>query len=123
MAPRDPDMEVPTPDEIKEKINELEKVSKPCANTIGQRIDSYWMMNKDLESKVNSLYSKMDTLFDFTSKLFAETSLLTKLATEQQREISMMCHFKCIGFACNVKKAEQSKEAKEEGTSARPNQK
>lgn len=32
-----------------------------------------------------------------------------------------MCHFKCIGLARNVKKAEESKEAKEEGTSARPN--
>ena len=83
MGPRDPETEVTTPDEIKEKINELEKVSKPCANTIDPEIDFYWMMSKDLEAKVNSLYSKMDTLFDFTTKLFAETNLLTKLATEQ----------------------------------------
>ena len=35
------------PDEIKEKINQLEKVLKACVETIGEGIDSYWMMNKD----------------------------------------------------------------------------
>lgn len=83
MALRELKREVPTPDEIKENINELKKVSKACVDTIGQGVDAYWMMSNDLEAKVDGLYNKIDTLFDFTTKLFARTSLLTKLATEQ----------------------------------------
>jgi hypothetical protein len=33
--------EPPTPEEMKEKIRELEKVSKACVNVIGDGIDSY----------------------------------------------------------------------------------
>ena len=41
----------PRPEEIKEKIKDLEKVSKACVNTIGEGIDAYWLMSKYLEAR------------------------------------------------------------------------
>ena len=41
---------------IKEKIVEVEKVSKSCVNTIGEGIDAYWIMRKELENKVDGMY-------------------------------------------------------------------
>lgn len=48
----------PTPDEIKESIDELEAISKRCVHTIGEGIDAYWMMSKDLEN--GSMYSTVE---------------------------------------------------------------
>ena len=47
----------PTPDKIKDKIDELEAISKAYVRTIGDGIDAYWMMTKDLEKR--SMYSKV----------------------------------------------------------------
>jgi hypothetical protein len=33
------------PDEIKEKISNLEKISKACVETIGEGFNAYWMMS------------------------------------------------------------------------------
>ena len=56
--------EPPTPEEIKEKIKNLEQVSKACVNTIGEGIDSYWLMSKDLEAQVDGLFHKIGLMVD-----------------------------------------------------------
>ena len=66
------------PDEIKEKINQLEKVSKACVETIGEGIDSYWMMNKDLEKKVNDIDGRVGFLIKTVFELSDEKKLLQK---------------------------------------------
>ena len=49
-------------DEIHDKIYQLEKVSKACVETIGKAIDSYWMMSKDLEKKVDDIDGRVGFL-------------------------------------------------------------
>lgn len=59
--------EPPSLEEIKENIKELWKVSKTCANTIGEGIDSYRMVSKDLEVKVDGLFHKIVLMIDTIS--------------------------------------------------------
>ena len=65
-------------DEIKDKINEPEKVSKACVNTIGKGIDSYWMMSKDLEKKVDDIDGRVGFLIKTVFELADEKKLLQK---------------------------------------------
>lgn len=69
---------MPTPGEIKEKINKPEKVSKACVHNIEEGIDVCWMMSKDLEKKVDELYGRIEYLADATTKLSAETKISPK---------------------------------------------
>jgi hypothetical protein len=39
-------------EEIEERVAFLEKVSKACGETMNEGVDSYWLMNKDLEKRV-----------------------------------------------------------------------
>ena len=49
-------------DGIKEKISELEKVSQACASTVGEGVDAYWMMSKDLGKQVSHISDRFDSL-------------------------------------------------------------
>lgn len=105
LAPCEREKEAPTLDEIKEKIAELEKVSKVCVSTTGQGINAYWMMNKELENKVDCLYNRINAHVDVTIKLSAETDFLLKVVSEQQKRIlGMTSHFQSIALACSMKK-------------------
>ena len=59
-------------DEIHDKICELEKDSKACVETFGEGIDSYWMMSKDLEKKVDDIDGRVGffikTVFELTDE-------------------------------------------------------
>ena len=58
-------------DEVKEKINELEKISKACVETM-EGVDADWLMSKDLDHKVNAIDSRMATLNNIVIEMAAE---------------------------------------------------
>ena len=47
------------PEEINKKIKDLEQVSKARVHTIGEGIDAYWLMSKDLDSRVDDFFHKI----------------------------------------------------------------
>jgi hypothetical protein len=49
------------PDEINEKISNLEQNSRAFVETIGEGVYAYWMMSKDLNKK------SMTTMIDLTT--------------------------------------------------------
>ena len=51
---------------------------KACVDTIGEGIDSYWMMSKDLEKKVNDIDGRVDFLIKTVFELSDEKKLLQK---------------------------------------------
>lgn len=91
------------PDEIKDKINQLEKVSKACVDTIGEGIDSYWMMNKDLENKVNDIDGRVGFLIKTVFELSDEKKLLQKKFLKLQFDMAELSNrFASIAKACNM---------------------
>jgi hypothetical protein len=49
-------------DEVEEKITKLEQISKACVDTIGEGVDAYWMMSKDLDKKVDDIDGRVELL-------------------------------------------------------------
>ena len=91
------------PNEIKEKINQLEKVSKACVETIGEGIDSYWMMNKDLEKNVNEIARRVGFFIKTIFELTDEKKLLQKKVLKLQFDVAdLTSHFASIAQACNL---------------------
>ena len=101
-------------DEVKEKINELEKISKACVETMGEGVDAYWLMSKDLDHKVNDIDSRMTTLTNIVIEMAAEKKEILNIVQEQQATlIELSARFACIAHACTWKGKEE-KEAEEE---------
>ena len=75
--------EPPSPEEIKEKIKDLEQVSKACVNTIGEGIDAYWMISKDQEARVDGLFHKIDLMIDTLNQNTAQLEFLSRVVDEQ----------------------------------------
>ena len=75
------------PDEIKEKITKLEEISKACVSTVGEGIDAYWMMSKDLENKVNDVDSRMETLTKIVIEMAEEKKKILEILQEQHATI------------------------------------
>jgi hypothetical protein len=62
----------------------LEQVSKACVNTIGEGIDSYWLMSKNLEAKFDGLFHKIGLMADTINQNTAQLEFLTRVVDHQQ---------------------------------------
>ena len=92
------------PDEVKEKITELEEISKACVNTVGEGVDAYWMMSKDLENKINDIDGRMETLTKIVIEMAAEKKEILDIVQKQQATIiELSSRFVCIAHACTWK--------------------
>lgn len=95
--PREWEKQPPTPEEIKEKIKELEKVSKSCVSTIGEGNDCYWVMSKDLETQVDGLFHKIALMLESISEHSAQIEFLTMVVNEQHKMlVGIGARFMCI---------------------------
>ena len=96
------------PDEIKEKIHELEQVSKECVSTVGKGIDAYWMMSKDLENKVDDVESRVELLVKLVVEMADEKNkLLIKVEGLQNDVDELTAHFANLSYACNWKQVKK----------------
>jgi hypothetical protein len=96
------------PDEIKEKINELEQTSKACVNTVGEGIDAYWMMSKDLEKKVDDIDGRVEILVKVVLEMADEKKkLLNKVEGLPNDVIDLATRFANIAYACNLKQVKK----------------
>jgi hypothetical protein len=57
------------PNEIGEKITKLEQVSKACVETVGEGVDAYWMMSKDLEKNVDDINGRVELLVNLVLEM------------------------------------------------------
>ena len=73
-----------TPEEMKEKIRELERVSKACVNVIEGGIDSYQSMCKDQESRVDGHLHKVRLMIDALTNNTTQLEFLTQVVDGQQ---------------------------------------
>ena len=88
-------------DEVKEKIDELENISKACVETMGEGVEDYWLMSKDLDHKVNDIDSRMTTLTNIVIEMAAEKKQILNIVQEQQAAlIELSARFTCIAHAC-----------------------
>jgi len=105
-------------DEIKENINELEQVSKACVSTVGEGIDAYWMMSKDLEKKVDDVDGRVEILVKLVLEMADEKKKLLNIVEGLQNDvIDLTTHFGNVAYACNwkqVKKGDVFSPPKEE---------
>ena len=70
-------------------------------NTIGEGIDAYWLMSKDLEARVDGLFHKIGLMVDTLNQNTAQLEFLTRVSDEQQTVIEeIMARFKNISTAC-----------------------
>ena len=96
------------PDEIKEKINELEQVSKEGVSTIGEGVDAYWMMSKDLEKKVDDVDDRVEILIKLVLEMADEKKKLLNIVEGLQNDvIDLTIHFGNIAYACNWKQVKK----------------
>lgn len=99
-------------DEVKEKITELEKISKACVETVGEGVDAYWLMSKDLDHKVNDIDSRMTTLTNIVIEMAAEKKEILNIVQQQQATIiELSARFACVAHACTWKGKEEEEEA------------
>ena len=105
-SPLKPKKEVP--DEIKEKINELEQVSKACVSTVGEGIDAYWMMSKDLEKKVDDIDGRVKILVKLVLEMADDKKKLLNIVEGLQNDmIDLTTRFANIVYACNWKQGKK----------------
>lgn len=70
-------------------------------NTIGEGIDSYWLMSKDLEARVDGIFHKIGLMVDTLNQNTAQLEFLTRVLDEQQTMIKeIKGRFKNISIAC-----------------------
>ena len=75
---------------MKEKIRELEKVSKVRVSMIRDGIDSHWMMSKDLEAWVDDLLHKVGLMIEALNNNTAQLEFFTQVVDDQQGVIGGM---------------------------------
>lgn len=89
---------------IEEKIASLEKVSKACVETMNEGVDSYWLMSKDLDKKVNDINNRVETLAKVILDMVDDTKFLVKVIKNQHDDITELAtRFACIAHTCNLK--------------------
>jgi hypothetical protein len=67
---------------MKENIRELEKVSKACVSVIGDGIDSYWLMIKDLEARVDGLLHNVGLMIEALNNNTTQLEFLTQVVDD-----------------------------------------
>ena len=72
------------PDGIKEKINELEKVSQACVSTVREGFDAYWMMSKDLGKQVSHISDRFVSLLRTVYEIADENKKILEVMKKQQ---------------------------------------
>ena len=75
------------PDGIQEKIIDLEKVSQACVSTIGEGVDVYWMMSKDLGKQVSHIIDMFDFLLRTVYEISDENKKILEVMKKQQSKI------------------------------------
>jgi hypothetical protein len=99
-------------DEIGERIGKLEQVSKTCVETIGEGVDAYRMMGKDLEKKVDDIDGRVEILAKIVIEMAEDKKLLLKIIKEQQTNIvELSTRFACIAHDCSLKREEEDDDA------------
>ena len=99
-------------DEIGERIAKLKQVSKTCVETIGEGVDAYWMMGKDLEKKVDDIDGRVEILAKIVIEMAEDKKLLLKIIKDQQANIvELSARFACIAHACSLKREEEDDDA------------
>jgi predicted transcriptional regulator len=92
-------------EEIEERIISLEKVSKVCVETMSEGVDSYWLMSKDLEKRVEDINQRVETLTKVVLEMADDRKLLVKVIKNQHDDITKLAtRFACIAQACNLKR-------------------
>lgn len=92
-------------EENEEKIASLEKVSKACVETMNEGVDSYWLMSKDLEKKVDDIKNRVETLAKVVLEMANDRKFLVKVIKNQHDDIMELATcFACITHACNLKR-------------------
>ena len=93
--------EPPTPEDMKEKIRELEKVSKPCVNVITDGIHSCSLMSKYLEARVDGLLHNIGLMIDNLNNNTSQLEFLTQVVDDRHVVIEeMRKHFRSIFASC-----------------------
>jgi hypothetical protein len=89
---------------IEEKITSLEKVSKACVETVSEGVDSYWLMSKDLEKKVDDVNNRVETQAKVVLEMADDRKLLVKIIKDQHDDITELTTcFACIAHSCHLK--------------------
>jgi hypothetical protein len=92
-------------EEIEERIASLEKVSKACVETMSEGVDSYWLMSKDLEKRVEDIDQRVETLTKVFLEMVDDRKLVVKVIKNQHDDITELgTRFACIAHACNLKR-------------------
>ena len=75
-------------EEIEERIASLEKVSTACVETVSEGVDSYWLMSKDLEKRVEDINQRVETLTKVVLEMADDRKLLVKVIKNQHDDIT-----------------------------------
>jgi hypothetical protein len=98
-------------EEIEERIASLEKVYKDCEETMNEGVDSYWLMRKDLEKKVDGINNRVETLANVVLDMANDMKLLVKVIKRHHDDITELAtSFSCITHACNLKREDDAVE-------------
>src|SRR4051812_37799726 len=100
-------------DEVKEKITKREKISKACVETVGEGVDAYWLMSKDLDHKVIDIDSRMKTLTNIVVEMAAEKKEILNIVRQQKATIiELSARLTCVANACTWKGKNEEAAAK-----------
>ena len=69
---------------LKKRSMNLKKISKARVETMGEGVDAYWLMSKDLDHKVNYIDGRMTTLTNIVIEMAAEKEEILNILQEQQ---------------------------------------
>jgi hypothetical protein len=70
-------------------------------NTIEEGIDSYWLMSKDLEARIDGLFHKIGLIVKILNQNTTQLEFFTRIVDEQQTVIEeIKGRFKNISAAC-----------------------
>ena len=91
------------PNGIQEKIVELEKVSQACVSTVGDGVDAYWMMSKDLGKQVSHINDMFDSLLRTIYEIEDENKKIMEVMKKQQFEIvELTTPFALVAHVCTL---------------------
>jgi hypothetical protein len=71
---------------------------------MSEGVESYWLMSKDLEKRVEDINWRVKTLSKVVLEMASDIKLLVKLIKNQHDDITeLVTRFACIAHACNLK--------------------
>ena len=71
---------------------------------MSEGVDSYWLMSKALEKRVEDINQRVETLTKVVLEMADDRKLLVKVIKNQHDDITELAtRFACITHACNLK--------------------